>query len=90
MRPALTGSVYRHSYAKFVAACPAVPDVEHSNLTGVLAMAVPPGFIEDLRQRVPLSDIIGRRVTLVRKGRRFSGLCPVSYTHLTLPTTPYV
>ena len=39
-------------------------------------MAVPPEFIEDLRQRVPLSDIVGRRVKLVRKGRRFSGLCP--------------
>ncbi len=39
-------------------------------------MAVPPEFIEDLRQRVPLSDIVGRRVKLVRKGRRHSGLCP--------------
>jgi DNA primase len=39
-------------------------------------MAVPPEFIEDLRQRVPLSDIIGKRVKLVRKGRRHSGLCP--------------
>ncbi len=39
-------------------------------------MAVPPEFIEDLRQRVPLSDVIGRRVKLVRKGRRHSGLCP--------------
>ena len=39
-------------------------------------MAVPPEFIEDLRQRVPLSEIIGRRVKLIRKGRRFSGLCP--------------
>ena len=39
-------------------------------------MAVPPEFIEDLRQRIPLSDIIGRRVKLLRKGRRFSGLCP--------------
>ena len=39
-------------------------------------MAVPPEFIEDLRQRVPLSAIIGRRVKLIRKGRRFSGLCP--------------
>jgi DNA primase len=25
-------------------------------------MAVPPEFIEDLRQRVPLSDVVGRRV----------------------------
>ena len=31
-------------------------------------MAVPPEFIEDLRQRVPLSDLIGKRVKLVRKG----------------------
>ncbi len=39
-------------------------------------MAVPPEFIEDLRQRVPLSDVIGRRVKLVRKGHRHIGLCP--------------
>ena len=39
-------------------------------------MAVPPEFLEDLRQRVPLSDVIGKRVKLVRKGRRFTGLCP--------------
>ena len=39
-------------------------------------MAVPPEFIEDLRQRIPLSDIIGKRVKLIRKGRRFTGLCP--------------
>ncbi len=39
-------------------------------------MAVPPEFIEDLRQRILLSDVIGKRVKLVRKGRRFTGLCP--------------
>ena len=39
-------------------------------------MAVPPEFIEDLRQRVPLSDVVGRRVKLIRKGHRHSGLCP--------------
>ena len=39
-------------------------------------MTVPPEFIEDLRQRVPLSDVVGRRVKLLRKGRRHSGLCP--------------
>jgi DNA primase len=37
---------------------------------------VAPEFIEELRQRVPLSDVVGRRVKLVRKGRRHSGLCP--------------
>ena len=40
-------------------------------------MAVPPEFIEELRQRVTLSDVVGRRVKLVRKGRRYSGLMPV-------------
>ena len=39
-------------------------------------MSVPPEFLEDLRQRVPLSDLIAKRVKLVRKGRRHSGLCP--------------
>ena len=39
-------------------------------------MAVPPEFIEDLRQRVPLSDVIGRRVKLTKTGRRYTGLCP--------------
>ena len=39
-------------------------------------MSVPPEFLEDLRQRVPLSDLIGKRVKLTRKGRRYSGLCP--------------
>ena len=37
---------------------------------------LPPEFLEDLRQRVPLSDIVGKRVKLTRKGRRHSGLCP--------------
>ncbi len=39
-------------------------------------MSVPPEFIEDLRQRVTLSDVVGRRVKLVRRGRRHIGLCP--------------
>ena len=66
----------RPNYARFITASLGLPDAEYNNLTGVLAMVVPPEFIEDLRQRVPLSDIIGRRVKLIRKGRRFSGLCP--------------
>ena len=31
-------------------------------------MAVPPEFIEDLRQRVPLSDVVGRGLNLFVKG----------------------
>ena len=39
------------------------------------------------RLRVRLNDIYAREL-----GEPFTtaGLCPVSYTHLTLPTTPYV
>lgn len=39
-------------------------------------MSFAPDFLDEIRARVPLSDVIGRRVRLVRKGREFSGLCP--------------
>ena len=33
-------------------------------------------FLEDLKTRLTLSDIVGRKVKLTRRGREFSGLCP--------------
>jgi DNA primase len=33
-------------------------------------------FLETLRSRLSLSDIVGQKVKLTRKGREFSGLCP--------------
>src|SRR5690349_387079 len=39
-------------------------------------MAFPPGFLDELRSRVSLSDLVGRRVRLSRKGREHAGLCP--------------
>jgi DNA primase len=39
-------------------------------------VAFPPGFLDELRSRVSLSDLIARRVKLVRRGREFAGLCP--------------
>jgi DNA primase len=39
-------------------------------------MALPPGFIDELRGRISLSGLIGRSVRLVRRGREFVGLCP--------------
>jgi DNA primase len=39
-------------------------------------MAFPPGFLDELRNRVSLSGLIGRSVKLVRRGREFAGLCP--------------
>ncbi|MBO6783275.1 MAG: DNA primase [Alphaproteobacteria bacterium] len=39
-------------------------------------MAFPPQFLDELRARLPVSEVVGRKVRLVRKGREFSGLCP--------------
>ncbi len=39
-------------------------------------MAFPPGFLDELRNRITLSELIGRRVALKRKGREYAGLCP--------------
>ena len=39
-------------------------------------MAIPPGFLDELRNRVSVSEIVGKRVKLVKKGREHSGLCP--------------
>lgn len=39
-------------------------------------MAVPAEFIEELRSRVRLSELIGKQVKLTPKGGRMSGLCP--------------
>jgi DNA primase len=39
-------------------------------------MAFPPGFLDELRSRLSLADLIGRRVRLTRRGREHSGLCP--------------
>lgn len=39
-------------------------------------MAITPQFLDDLRSRVPVSDVVGKRVKLAKKGREFSGLCP--------------
>ena len=39
-------------------------------------MAFPPQFLDELRARVGLAALVGRRVKLTRKGREHSGLCP--------------
>jgi DNA primase len=39
-------------------------------------MAFPPGFLDELRARVSLGDLVGRRVRLTRRGRELGGLCP--------------
>jgi len=39
-------------------------------------MAFPPGFLDELRSRIPIGDLVGRRVRLTRRGREQAGLCP--------------
>ncbi|MBR5129943.1 MAG: DNA primase [Alphaproteobacteria bacterium] len=38
--------------------------------------SITPRFIEELRMRLSLADIVGKRVKLTSKGREHSGLCP--------------
>ena len=33
-------------------------------------------FLDELRSKIPLSEVIGRKIKLARKGREFLGLCP--------------
>src|SRR5882672_8036523 len=40
-------------------------------------MAFPPGFLDELRARLSLSDIVGRKVSLKRRScAEYAGLCP--------------
>jgi len=40
-------------------------------------MAFPPGFLDELKARVSLSDVVGRKVALKRRsGSEYAGLCP--------------
>ena len=50
-------------------------------------------FLDEIRSRIRVSEIVGKRLKLVKRGREFLGICPfhndtkpslaaVSYTHL--------
>jgi DNA primase len=39
-------------------------------------MAFPPRFLDELRARVSLAGVVGRRVRLIKRGREYIGLCP--------------
>ncbi|MEP5718755.1 MAG: CHC2 zinc finger domain-containing protein, partial [Alphaproteobacteria bacterium] len=39
-------------------------------------MAIPPEFLEELKARLPATDVVGRRVKLIRSGRDTKGCCP--------------
>ncbi len=39
-------------------------------------MAFPPYFLEEMRRRLSVANVVSRRVKLQRRGREFVGLCP--------------
>ncbi len=39
-------------------------------------MALPPGFLDELRARTPIAPLIGRKTRLARSGRNWKGCCP--------------
>lgn len=39
-------------------------------------MTIPPRFLDELRSRITLSDVIRKNVRLTRAGREFKGCCP--------------
>lgn len=39
-------------------------------------MSIPPRFLDELRARITVSDVVGKRVRLTRAGREFKGCCP--------------
>ncbi len=43
---------------------------------GSTAMRFTPQFLDELKARLPVSEVVGRRVKLVRSGREFKGLSP--------------
>lgn len=41
-----------------------------------VSMTIPPRFLDELRARITLSEVVGKRVKLTRAGREFKGCCP--------------
>lgn len=39
-------------------------------------MRFTPDFLDEIRNRLPVSEVVGRKVRLARKGREHTGLCP--------------
>lgn len=39
-------------------------------------MSFPPAFLDELRARLPLSEVVGKRIRLIRAGREFKACCP--------------
>src|SRR5664279_1642534 len=45
-------------------------------MRGAIPMRFTPQFLDELRARLPVSEVVGRRVKLRKQGREFIGLSP--------------
>ena len=52
------------------------PAARERELNRSAEMALPAGFLDELRARTPLAAVVGRRVRLARSGRQWKGCCP--------------
>lgn len=41
-----------------------------------MGMSLPRAFLDEIRARVPVSEVVGKRTKLTRAGREFKGCCP--------------
>ena len=63
---------------------PLIPDIVHSRRVPAAAhasvymspMRFPPSFLDEIRQRLPVSEVVGKRVKLKKQGREWRGLSP--------------
>jgi DNA primase len=39
-------------------------------------VSLPQGFLDELKARIGIAEVIGKRVRLIRRGRQYTGLCP--------------
>lgn len=39
-------------------------------------MSLTQGFLDELKARVSIVEVIGKHVRLIRRGRQYQGLCP--------------
>ena len=49
--------------------------------------SIHPRTVQEVKEKADIVDVISEHIVLKKKGKEFVGICPVSYTHLTLPTT---
>src|SRR6266851_1392158 len=56
--------------------CRSTPELTADSKSWQHRMAFPPRFLDELRARVSLAEVVGRHLRLIKRGREYVGLCP--------------